>query len=82
MSKSKELPRFVLMLQDTKHEVDGLRGKQFYSIQVAFDSKEQLLRAETKLDGSSELLHLVDVFFENVEQLDSTLVMKPKKEIS
>lgn len=66
-SKKGSVPRFVLMLQDTKTEIDGPNGRQYYSIQVGFSSKRQLQEAQSELDGRSELQNVVDAFFENVE---------------
>lgn len=69
MAVKKSVPRFVLSLQDTKTEVDGPMGRQYYNITVGFSSKQHLLRSVSKFDGASELQHIIDTFFDTVEKM-------------
>lgn len=65
----RSIPRFVLSLQDTKTEIDGPLGRQYYNITIGFSSKKQLLEAHSEIDGRSELLNVIDTFFDTVGQL-------------
>lgn len=65
-----KVPRFVLSIQDTKTEVDGPMGVQYYNITIGFKSKRQLLTAVSKLDGRNELQNVIDTFFDTVERFD------------
>lgn len=65
----KAIPRFVLSLVDTKTTIEGPKGKQYYSLNVGFSSKRKLLEPVSQHDGRSELVNVIDTFFETVEQM-------------
>lgn len=62
----KAVPRFVLMLQDTKTEIDGPMGRQYYSLAVGFHKKSDLFKPIPEEDGGNELNRVIDHFFTTV----------------
>lgn len=71
----KKLPRFVLSVVDTKHQVHGPKGLVYYNITVGFHSIEQLLKPIESHqghpeDGENELMRVLQTFEQTSINLD------------
>lgn len=69
-NSEQSIPRFVFSISDTKTEIDGPNGRVYYNITIGFENKQQLMESQSQLDGSSELLNVIETFFETVKKFD------------